>query len=152
MQILLVKLRSSQVSAAISALAPIVAPQDIDLYGSLPLPEPSTDDKLEELAKKVVLAVRPKPTQPMRREALQKLLKGHDTFMDQGGVSDPALRNAMGAISKALRSVFGHDQAIRRLAVPRKTFMADKSYQGTIYDVTPLGRRVRELLITDGSI
>ncbi|PII39423.1 hypothetical protein T190_05555 [Sinorhizobium meliloti CCBAU 01290] len=88
----------------------------------------------------------------MRREALQKLLKGHDTFMDQGGVSDPALRNAMGAISKALRSVFGHDQAIRRLAVPRKTFMADKSYQGTIYDVTPLGRRVRELLITDGSI
>ena len=30
--------------------------------------------------------------------------------------------------------------------------MADKSYQGTVYQVTPLGARVFELLKAEGSI
>lgn len=152
MILLAIKVVPSNLTAVLKAIEALVPSQNIELYEPAAIPKPPTDDGLDELAKKVVTAVRPKPTQPMRREALQKLARGHDTFFDQGGEPDAALRNAMGAISKALRSVFGHDQAIRRLAIPRKTFMADKSYQGTVYDVTPLGARVFALLKAEGSI
>ncbi|MBY5517840.1 hypothetical protein [Rhizobium leguminosarum] len=152
MMLLTIKFAPSSLAAVLKAIEAVVPSSQIEVYEPAPIPKAPTDDGLDELAKKVVVAIRPKPTQPMRREALQKLARGHDTFFDQGGVPDAALRNAMGAISKALRSVFEHDQAIRRLAIPRKTFMADKSYQGTVYDVTPLGARVFELLKAEGSI
>jgi hypothetical protein len=83
---------------------------------------------------------------------LRKLLGGHDTFSDQRGEPDPALRNAMGAISKALKSVFFHDQAVHRLAVPKKTHFPDGSYRGTVYVPTPLGELVRELLKAEKAI
>jgi hypothetical protein len=137
---------------AVKALASFAPPEDISIYEPVALPEDSEDDALDELAQKVVTAVRPQPTQPMRRKALRKLLGGHDTFVGQGGEADPALRNAMGAISKALHPVFNHSQAVRRLAVPRKTRFPDGSYKGTTYVRTKLGHRVKALLEAEKSI
>lgn len=135
------------------ALAPFVPPTGIKLFQAVTLaPEEEKTSEFEELAKKVVDAVRPKPTQPIRKEILSKMLNGHDTFLNQRGEADPALRNGVGAISKALKSVFLHDQAVRRIAVPKKTFFDNGIYKGTIYALTPLGKRVRELLVAEGAI
>jgi hypothetical protein len=152
MTTLLAEIPDQSVKGVLDALAPFVAPQSIKLYASVPLPPVQDDDELTELAKTVVAAVRPKPTQPLRKEALRKLLSGHDTFSDQQGEPDPALRNAMGAISKALKSVFFHDQAVHRLAVPKKTHFPDGKYRGTVYVVTPLGAIVRDLLKAEKAI
>lgn len=135
------------------ALAPFVPPNDIQLFQAVELPqEEEMTSEFEELAKKAADAVRPKPTQPIRKEILSKMLNGHDTFVNQGGDPDPALRNGVGAISKALKSVFPHDQAVRRLAIPKKTFFEDGTYKGTVYLLTPLGKRVREILTDEGAI
>lgn len=103
--LLAIKVESSNVAAILSAISALVPPQQIEVYDLVQPPKSPADDGLEELARKVALAIRPKATKPMRREALQKLARGHDTFCDQGGEADPALRNAIGAISKDLRSV-----------------------------------------------
>jgi hypothetical protein len=150
--LLLAEIPDQSVKCALDALSPFVPPESIKLFAALPLPPAQNDDELKELAKTVVAAVRPKPTQPLRKEALQKLLRGHDTFFDQQGEPDPALRNAMGAISKALKSVFFHDQAVQRLAVPKKTHFSDGKYRGTVYVVTPLGALVRDLLRAEKAI
>jgi hypothetical protein len=147
----LVEISDQSVKGVLDALAPFVSPSNIKLFDPVPLP-PVQDDELVQLAQAVVVAVRPKPSQPLRKEALRKLLGGHDTFSDQRGEPDPALRNAIGAISKALKSVFFHDQAVHRLAVPRKTHFPDGSYRGTVYDLTPLGELVRELLKAEKAI
>lgn len=152
MTMLLVEISDQSLKGALDALAPFVSPENIKLFDPIPLPAVQDDDELKQLAQSVVAAVRPKPSQPLRKEALRKLLGGHDTFSDQRGEPDPALRNAMGAISKALKSVFFHDQAVHRLAVPRKTHFADGSYRGTVYDLTPLGELVRELLKAEKAI
>jgi hypothetical protein len=152
MTILLAEIPDQSVKGVLDALAPFVAPESIKLFNPVPLPVVQNDDELTELAKAVVAAVRPKPTQPLRKEALQKLLSGHDTFSDQGGQPDPTLRNAMGAISKALKSVFVHSHAVRRLAVPKKKHFADGTYRGTVYDLTPLGELVRDLLKAEKAI
>ncbi|MBY5798973.1 hypothetical protein [Rhizobium leguminosarum] len=151
MPTLIAEISDQYLNGALEALAPFVAPENIKLYNAIPLPS-DQDDEFAKLAPQVVDAVRPQPTQPLRKEALLKLLNGHDTFSDQGGEPDPALRNAMGAISKALRSVFAHDHAMRRLAIPKKTYFPDGTYRGTVYVVTPLGARVRDLLKAEKAI
>ncbi len=152
MTMLLAEIPDQSVKGVLDALAPFIAPESIKLFDPVPLPPVQNDDDLTQLAQSVVAAVRPKPTQPLRKEALRKLLGGHDTFSDQRGEPDPALRNAMGAISKALKSVFFHDQAVHRLAVPKKTHFPDGTYRGTVYVVTPLGALVRDLLKAEKAI
>ena len=107
MMLLAIKIAPSSLAAVLEAIQTLVPSNQIELYESVPPPKGPADDGLEELAKRAVAVLRPKPTQPMRREALQKLAQGHDTFFHQGGEPDAALRNAMAAISKALRGVFG---------------------------------------------
>ncbi|CAK7260911.1 MULTISPECIES: hypothetical protein [Shinella] len=152
MPLLIAEVPEQSLKGALKALAPFVPPENLKLFSALAPPEDESDDELTQLAQKVVEAVRPKPTQPLRKEALRKLLGGHDTFTNQGGEADPVLRNAMGAISKALRTVFAHDQAVRRLAIPKKTQFPDGTYRGTVYSVTPLGARVRDLLKAEKAI
>ena len=152
MPTLIAEISDHSLKGALKALAPFVAPEHLKLFNPIALPNDQSDDEINQLAQKVVEAVRPKPTQPLRKEALQKLLSGHDTFTNQGGEADPALRNAMGAISKALRSVFAHDHAMRRLAIPKKAHFPDGAYRGTVYILTPLGARVRDLLEAEKAI
>ena len=151
---LIVEISDENLKSALIGLSPLVALKGIKLYGAVELPNVQNDaDELTKIAQKIVEAVRPQPKQYLRKEALQKVLRGHDTFMDQRGESDPVLRNAVGAISKALKVVFPNEKgAVRRLAVPKKTFFADGSYRGTEYVVTPLGDRVRDLLKAEGAI
>ena len=152
MPTLIAEIPEQSLEGALNALATFVTPQGIKLYSAVPLPAGDNDVELTKLAQKVVEAIRPQPTQPLRKEALQKLMSGHDTFSNQGGEPDAALRNAMGAISKALKSVFPHDQAVRRLAVPKKTHFPNGAYRGTVYVLTPLGARVRDLLKAEKAI
>src|SRR5689334_12647791 len=64
---------------------------------------PSTDREFEAHAHAIAEAIKPRPNQPMRLETLELILNGGDTWFDQQGEPDPALRNATGALSKALR-------------------------------------------------
>ena len=152
MATLIAEIPDHSLKGALEALSPYVKPENLKLFSPIAVPKDQGDDELAKLAQKVVDAVRPKPRQPLRREALQKLLSGHDTFSNQTGQADPALRNAMGAISKALKTVFAHDQAVRRLAIPKKTHFPDGAYRGTVYILTPLGARVRDLLKAENAI
>ena len=142
----------ANVMSLIAALSQYVAPENINLYEKMPLPQQVDDDKEQELVSKIVQAIKPKPNQIMRVEALQAVLNGHDTFWDQEGESDYALRAAIAALSKALRKIFAHDKAIQRLAVPKKNWFDDGSYKGTTYTITPLGEKVRTELLEAGII
>jgi hypothetical protein len=142
----------SAIKAVLQALTAFVPPNGISLFKLVvPTPDDEEDSALHQLALKVANVVRPKPNQSMRVEALRALLSGHyDTWWNQGGESDPALRNAIGAISKALKAVFDHDHPVKRLAVPKKNYFPSGEYKGTTYLVTPLGERVRHLLVAEG--
>lgn len=140
----------SAIKAVLHALTPFVPPNDISLFKAVPTPENKDDSALHQLAIKVVQMVRPKPNQSMRPKALNALLGGHDTFWNQHGEADPALRNAIGAVSKALKMMFDHDHPVQRLAVPKKNYFPDGTYKGTTYLITPLGKYVRQILESEG--
>jgi hypothetical protein len=150
MPIIVAQIADINVAPAMAAIAPYSLSGNVKAYAEIPVKPQSVD--ADELANKVVAAVRPKSNQTMRKEALRKLLSGHDTWLDQQGEPDPALRNAMGAISKSLKSVFPAGDGMRRLAKPQKTWFDDGRYRGTSYAITPLGERVRNLLKAEGSI
>lgn len=145
-----IQIDASHVAALVAAISHLVPEHQIGLYEQVALPAQPPADEVDELAHRIAVAIRPIPAKPMRREALQKLFNRHDTFWDQQGEPDPSLRNAMGSISKDLKSIFAHDKPIQRLAIPRKTRMDDGSYQGTVYEITSLGARVYEILKTEG--
>lgn len=144
----------SQLAAVQQAIAHILPPTSIKIFQELqPAVAPDTGNALDALAGKVADAIRPNARQSMRQEALRAALGGWDTFWDQKGTPDPALRNAFGAISKAMRAVFPHDASpIDRIVVRRKRFENDGTYLGTSYVQTQLGLRVRDILKAEGSI
>jgi hypothetical protein len=116
------------------------------------LPElPSVKREFEARAQAIARAIRPRPNQAMRQETLEFVLGGNDTWFDQQGEPDPALRNATGALSKALRPFAPWEESPleilcdrRRETVPSGPYKG--RYQGTRYVPTPLGKRVREIL------
>jgi hypothetical protein len=144
----------SQLAAVQQAVAHILPPSSIKVFQELPPAAPQTGgNALDELATKIATAIRPNARQSMRQEALRAALGGWDTFWDQEGTPDPALRNAFGAISKAMRAVFPHDASpIDRIVIRRKRFDKDGAYLGTSYHQTQLGLRVRDILKAEGSI
>jgi hypothetical protein len=112
---------------------------------------PSTKRAFEARAQQIAMAIRPRPNQPMRREILEFVLSGSDTWSDQGGEPEPALRNATGALSKALRPFAPWDESPLEILCDRHRETVPSGpykgrYQGTRYIPTPLGRRVREIL------
>ena len=127
------------------------------LFVSQPLPEsPKKAVEFEELAQAIAKAVRPRANQSMRAETLRLVLRGGDTFFDQKGEPDPALRNATGALSKALRKFSMWDSPLDLICERiREVFPkgpAKGQYQGTRYVPTRLGKRVREILEESGAI
>lgn len=122
------------------------------VFAPRPLPKlPSAALEFETLAQAIAKIVRPRPNQPMRREALEFVLNGGSTWSDQKGEPDPALRNATGALSKALRRFDRWaDSPLeilcerRREVVPSGPYKGQ--YQGTTYIPNKLGKRVREIL------
>lgn len=116
------------------------------------LPElPSAKREFEARAQAIAKRIRPRPNQVMRQETLEFVLGGGNTWLDQQGEPDPALRNATGALSKALRPFAPWEESPlailcerRRETVPAGPYKG--RYQGTRYVPTPLGKRVREIL------
>ena len=153
--IIMIRADGNAVDAILRAVRPLVAEDRIEFFAPAVMPGLADEEKkIESLAQEIANAIRPTAKQPMRPEALRVALKGWDTFWDQKGEADPALRNALGALSKAMRPIFPYDASpIDRLATRTKKF-DDKTghYLGTVYRPTALGNRVREILEAEGSL
>lgn len=140
----------AKVADAIDAIGPFAIGKPL-LFATQPLPaSPKKDAEFEKLAQDVARAVRPRANQTVRLDALKLVLFGGDTFRNQQGEADPGLRNATGALSKALRKFSPWDSPLdilcerRRETVPNGPFKG--MYQGTRYIPTRLGKRVRAIL------
>ena len=126
------------------------------IYASVSVPKlPSNTQEFETRALAIVEAIKPRPNQPMRKEILEFVLNGNDTWMGQGGEPDPALRNATGALSKALRRFDPWSSSPLEILCERRREMVQAGpykgrYQGTRYIPTKLGRRVRDILVERG--
>ncbi|TMJ20177.1 MAG: hypothetical protein E6G92_10615 [Alphaproteobacteria bacterium] len=112
---------------------------------------PSAEREFEDRAQAIAKWIRPRSNQPMRLETLEFVLNGGNTWFDQNGESDPALRNATGALSKALRKFAPWQESPLEILCDRQRVMVSNGpfkgrYQGTRYSPTPLGRRVRDIL------
>lgn len=126
------------------------------IFSPLPFPKlPSAAREFEARAQAIAKTIRPRPNQPMRLETLEFVLNGRDTWFDQSGDPDPALRNATGALSKALRPFAPWSESPleilcerRRQTIPDGPYKG--RYQGTRYIPTKLGDRVREILEESG--
>jgi hypothetical protein len=122
------------------------------LFSSNPLPNlPSTRKEFEARALAIAEAIKPRANQRMRLEALEIVLNGRDTWFDQSGEPDLALRNATGALSKALRRFAPWTDSPLEILCERRRMMVPDGpqkgrYQGTRYIPTRLGHRVREIL------
>lgn len=139
----------------LKALSTFLEPGDIKVLEELtfPVPHPVVDAEFEALAEQIAGAIRPTAKQPMRKEALYMALFGGETLHDQHGESDPSLRNALGALSKALRPIFKFDASpIDNIAQRKKYFGNEGHYLGTKYQPTKLGVRVRDILRAQGAI
>ncbi len=143
------------VDPILKAISSLVAEGQVELFELQELPKPTNeeDQELESTAQKIAKLIRPTARQPMRGEALKVALVGWDTFMDQKGEADPSLRNALGAVSKAMRPIFPYDSSpIDRLATRRKRFDDHGGYLGTVYTPTKLGIRVKEILEAENAL
>lgn len=122
------------------------------IFSTAPLPKlPSAQKEFEARAQSIAKAIKPRPNQTMRLETLEFVLNGGDTWRDQKGESDPALRNATGALSKALRRFAPYSESPLEILCDRRRETIAKGpfkgrYQGTRYVPTMLGKRVREIL------
>lgn len=147
--------REAEAVAALQGLtaAPALWLTSAPVPKALPTP-PSPEAVSEELAQAIAEAIRPTAKQTMRLEALRAALKGYDSFMDQQGSADPAMRNALVALSKALRPFSIWDSPLDLLATRERRLVKDGPYKGqyesTVYRPTPLGQRVRKILEEKG--
>jgi len=150
--LLIAKLKPEHAEAAKAALATWCGVGDVHLYleQATDLPAPAEDTLAADIAELIA----PHDNQPMRREALESALGGHDSFWDGKGLADPSLRNGFVAVSKALRPLFPHDASpIDRLARRVKHYEpGTRRYLGTRYQITPLGKAVKARLIAMGAI
>lgn len=159
--LLIAKIEPQNADAIASALAPFIAPGDLQMYAEVPCavtpaaPTPALpNDDTAEVAREIAEAIAPRDSQPMRREALEAALGGYNSFWDSKGVADPSLRNGFVAISKAMRPLFpGHASPIDMLARREKLYEpVTRRYLGTVYRITPLGRAVKAELIEMGAL
>lgn len=151
--IIIAEIEDTALDQVLAALLPLTPASKIKVLAEVSPPAPpESDDRLETLARRVVELVRPVPDSDLQRETLRKVLSRHDTFFDQHGEADPALRNAVGHLSRKLKKLFQYEKPVSAIAVPRKTFFPNGDYMGTTYDVTPLGERVRAILLKEGAI
>jgi hypothetical protein len=143
---------------AMEAIKGIAIGQKINLWAPLNIPTlPSNEKAFEERAQAIARKIKSRQSQKMRQEALRYVFNEENTFWAQHGDPDPALRNATGALSKALRSFAPYHESPLDIICERRREVFDKgplkgTYQGTQYVLTKLGKRVREILKEIGEI
>lgn len=149
LQVKVAEERADEVAAAILSVVPNA---EVVRWAQYKAPKPaSTVD--EKLAVQCADAVMPSPKAEFRRDALKLIFCSMGTCSFQEGESDPTLRNATGALSKSLRSVFPfYASPIDQLVIRKKTYFENGVYEGTEYYPTQLGKRVREILKERGVI
>jgi hypothetical protein len=152
MNLITIRATDEATASILSALSNLVGSSDIEVFAACPSPPPALHPaEKTTLALVISDAIRPSGKQTMRLEALRMALNGWDTFSNQKGEGDPALRNAMGALSKALRPFFPNDKSpIKRISSRTKRFDEDGNYLGTRYSPTSLGIQIRDILKNDG--
>lgn len=144
-----IDLEEQVVPDILNAILKFVPAKQIKLFEPRDLPKLKKEDTkvFEALAHKVADTVAPTGRQIMRKQALAAACLRYDSLMDQQGDPDPSMRNALGALSRALREIFPHDASpIDRLATRTKRFDENGTYLATVYTPTKLGRRVWEIL------
>ncbi|RYG99645.1 MAG: hypothetical protein EON58_03235 [Alphaproteobacteria bacterium] len=147
MMFVFAELKAGSESAAIAALSQHLAgaPQLFDKASA-----PAGPKADPSLASDIAEAIKPRANQPMRREVLQKLMTGHDTFWSQQGEADANLRNGTAALSRALRPFSKWDSPLDLLFVRERKVIKDGvykgKYEGTSYTLTALGKAVRDIL------
>lgn len=148
--------RDDDVSDAVDAVSALVIGRP-RIFTPQPSPtSPKKAGELEATAQAIAKVVRPRANQSMRLEILKLVLKGGDTWFDQNGEPDPGLRNATGALSKALRPFSTWDSPLDLICTRKREVVHDGAYkgryQGTRYIPTQLGGRVKQILEEQGVI
>ena len=116
---------------------------------------PSVEREFETRALAIANAIKPRPNQPMRLETLEFVLNSGDTWSHPMDTPDQALRNATGALSKALRRFAPFEESPLEILCERRREVVPSGpykgrYQSTHYIPTKLGKRVREILEEKG--
>jgi hypothetical protein len=147
----------NSVSDAVAALKPF-ATSEIEVFAQFETPEyieVSCKEKIvdEVLAQEIASTIAPTPKQTMRREVLESVLWHWDSLLDTKGEGDPAMRVALGALSKALRPFAPYMASpIELICVREREFLPTGEYRATVYRPTDLGVCVRDILIEKGAI
>lgn len=143
---------------ALEAIKGIAVGQTTKIWTRLAIPNLPSDEKaFEERAQAIAGAIKPRPNQKMRLEALRYVFNESNTFWAQQGEPDPALRNATGALSKALRRFAPYYDSPMEIICERRREIHSGgplkgTYQGIQYVLTKLGKRVRDILKEWGEI
>lgn len=118
-----------------------------------PAPLPAVDEKLEEQAREVVELIRPSADQWQRKDFLRAIWLGLDSHAMSGGDEVASPRGVSTGLSRTLRRLFLNDGSPLDRLFPR-TRVYDKAgiYMGVRYTMTPLGVRVINLLVAEGSL
>jgi hypothetical protein len=137
---------------ALEALKGIASGQTTKIWTPMKIPVLAADlQAFEQKAQAIAAAIKPRPNQKMRAEALRYVFNESNTYWAQQGDPDPALRNATGALSKALRRFAPYHESPLDIVCERRREVFDKgpmkgTYQGVQYVLTKLGKRVRDIL------
>lgn len=149
-----VRVPETSVLEAIAAIQPFAISTVEALVSYEPQPKSETlIDVDENLAQAIAERISPSTKQTMRREVLQSVLWHWDSFLDTQGEGDPSMRVALGSLSKSLKQLAPYmSSPIEMICTRERRFFPDGKYQGTVYNPTKLGERVREILIEQGKI
>jgi hypothetical protein len=143
-------------AAVEAAVSPFTKGPVLILEEVPPLEPPNENFVDEELAQRIAEAIRPSTKQPMREEVLRAIEKGFDSNVDQGGERDDHMRTGLGALSKALRPFTFRASPIELIAHRTRRVIQQGPYKGryesTVYRLTPLGKRVFEILKAKGAL
>ncbi len=157
MKVVLFEISDDKLVDALDALRPL-SPGKLRVMEDRPVPpSPARELELEQLAAKIAKAIAPRPDQHARRDALRLVLGGGDTFNAGEGEADPALRNATGALSRALRRFDPFAESPIELLCERRREIFTKgehkgTYKGMRYIPTRLGGIVHRILKQQGKI
>jgi hypothetical protein len=150
------EISADKIVDVLEVLKPWVRAQSIKLMeGRVVPPLPSDTDDFEKKAFAITSRIRPRAHQPTRLMALQHIFADGDSWIDADADANPALRNATGAVSKALRRFAPYAESPLDIICTRhrevfRTGAQKGQYKGTRYSLTRLGQRVRAILMAEG--
>ncbi|MEZ5742299.1 MAG: hypothetical protein R3D89_00875 [Sphingomonadaceae bacterium] len=149
----------TKLAAALDALRPfgVLRPK---VFQPMPLPlSPVSEAEFERKAQTIATEIAPRPHHIGRADAIRLVLGGGDTFTAQQGEANPAIRNAIGSLSKVLRRFDRFAESPLEIICDRKREVFAKGdahgegqYKGIRYVPNRLGERVLQILEERGAL